>query len=107
MDTTDASQEMDSNTPQGPGSGQAAGTHTTNDVTTLTAQLAEAMAVVRTLQQQNKAMRAEMRDMRAQINEERMERRRYMSGEQEARREAQEHSTPMNRSPPSGRGSRE
>ena len=66
------------------------------------------MAVVRALQQQNKAMGAEMRDVRAQMHEERIERRRYMSGEQEARREAQGHSTPMNRSPPpSGRGSRQ
>ena len=100
MDTTDASQEMDSNTLQGPGSGLAAGTLSTNDVTTLTAQLAEAMAVVRALQQQNKAMGAEMRDMRAQTHEDRIEMRRFMSGEQEARREAQEHSTPMDRSPP-------
>ena len=66
------------------------------------------MAVVRALLQQNQAMGAEMRDMRAQMHEERMERRRYLSGEHEARREAQVHSTPMDRSPPppSGSGSR-
>ena len=106
MDTTDGSQEMEK-TPQGLGSGQAAGTHTTNDVTTLTAQLAEAMAVVRALQQQNQAIGAKMRDMRAQMHEERMKRRRYLSGEQEARREAQAHSTPIDRSPPPPKRQRE
>ena len=100
MNTSDGLQAMDNNTPQDPGRGQAADMHTTNDVTNLTAQLAEAMAVVRALQQQNQAMEAEMRDMRAPMHEERMERRRYLSGEHEARREAQAHSTPMDRSPP-------
>ena len=100
MDTMDGLQEMDSNTPQGPGSGQATGTHTTNDVKILTAQLAEAMAVVGALQQQNKAMGAEMRDMRAQMHEERMERKRYLS----ASRGAQAHSIPMKRSPQAAEG---
>ena len=63
MDTSDGSQAMDNNTPQDPGCGQAAAMHTTNDVTNLTAQLVEAMAVVRALQQQNQAMGAKMRDM--------------------------------------------
>ena len=100
MDTSDGSQAIDNNTPQDPGRGQAADMHTSNDVTNLTAQLAEAMAVVRALQQQNQAMGAEMREMRAQMQEERMKRRRYLSGEHEAKREAQAHSTPMDRSPP-------
>ena len=68
MNTTGGLQEMDNNTPQDPGSGQAAGMHTTNDVTTLTAQLAEAMAVVRALQQQNQAMGAKMMVMRAHMH---------------------------------------
>ena len=63
--------------------------HNANDVATLTAQLVEAMAAVRSLQQQNQAMGAEMRDMRAQMHEERLERRRYLSGEHDADREAQ------------------
>ena len=41
-----------------------------------------------------------MRDMRAQMHEERLERRRYLSGEHDAGRGAQLHSTPMERSPP-------
>ena len=42
-----------------------------------------------------------MRDMRAQMHEERLERRRYLSGEHhDAGRGAQQHSTPMERSPP-------
>ena len=100
MDTSNGSQPRDHNTPQDPGCRQAADTHTTNDVATLTAQLVEAMAVVRSLQQQNQAMGAEMRDMRAQMHEERLERRRYLSGEHDAGRGAQVHSTPMERSPP-------
>ena len=106
MNNSDGLQPMDNNTPRDPGCGQVAATHTTNDVTNLTAQLVKAMAVVRALQQQNQAMRAEMRDMRAQMHEERMERRRYLSGEHDAGRGAQVHSTSMERSPPSGRGSR-
>ena len=106
MDTSNGSQPMDHNTPQDPGCRQAADTHTTNDVATLTAQLVEAMAVVRSLQQQNQAMGAEMRDMRAKMHEERLERRRYLSGEHDAGRGAQVHSTPMDRIPPSGSGSR-
>ena len=47
--------------------------HNANDVATLTAQLVEAMAAVRSLQQQNQAMGEEMRDMRAQMHEERLE----------------------------------
>ena len=100
MDTSDGSQPMDNNTPQDSGCGQAAATHTANDVTNLTAQLMEAMAVVRALQQQNRAMGAEVRDMRAQMHEERLERRRYLSGEHNAGRGPQVHSTPTDRSPP-------
>ena len=100
MDTSDGSQAMDNNTPQDPGRGQAADMHTTNDVINLTSQLAEAMTVVRALQQQNQAMGAEMRDIRAQMHEERLERRRYLSGEHDASRGAQAHSIPMDRSPP-------
>ena len=95
---------MDNNTPQDPGCRQAVATHTTNDVATLTAQLVEAMAAVRSLQQQNQAMGAEMRDMRAQMHEERLERRRYLSGEHDAGRGAQVHSTPMDRSPQAAAG---
>ena len=68
--------------------GQAAAMHTTNDVTNLTAQLVEAMAVVRALQQQNQVMGTAMRDMREQMHKERMERQRYLSGEHDADREA-------------------
>ena len=100
MDTSDGAQPMDHHTPQDPRGGQEAATHTTNDVTNLTAQLMEAMAVVRALQQQNQAMGAEMRDMRAQMHEERMERRRYLSGEHDTGRGAQVHSTSMDRSSP-------
>ena len=45
-------------------------------------------------------MGAEMQDMRAQMHEERLERRRYLSGEHDAGRGAHVHSTPIERSPP-------
>jgi hypothetical protein len=87
MNTTDGSQGMNSNVATGRGIGQAADTHTTNEVATLTAQLAETMTVVRLLQQQNRElgsfnadMALQMRDMRAQMQEERAEMRRYLSG---------------------------
>jgi hypothetical protein len=80
MDTTDGLQGMNSNLSPGQGSGQAADTHTTNEVATLTAQLAEAMTVVREVQQQNRELGSfnadkalQMRDIRAQIQEERAE----------------------------------
>jgi hypothetical protein len=70
------------------GSGQAADMHITNEVATLTAQLAEAMTVVHALQQQTKELGSvnadialQMKDMRAQIQEEQDETRRFMSGE--------------------------
>jgi hypothetical protein len=76
MNTTDNLQGMNSNKSPGIGSGQAADTHTTNEVATLTAQLAEDMTVVRPLQQQNKELGSlnadivhQMRDMRTQIQE--------------------------------------
>jgi hypothetical protein len=88
MDITDGLQGTNSNMTPDLGSGQAADTHTTNEVATLTAQLAEAMTVVRALQQQNKELGSvnadialQMRDMWAQMQEEQAEMRRFMSGE--------------------------
>jgi hypothetical protein len=99
MDTSGGFHSSEQNTPQATGCNQSVNMHNPNDVPNLTAQLVEAMAMVRALQQQNQTLGAEMRDMRAQMHDERLERRRYMSGEQE-------HSTPMERSPPpSGSGS--
>ena len=76
IDTTDGSQGMNSNVSTGQGIGQAADTHTTNKVATLTAQLVEAITVVRALQQQNRELGSfnadlayQIRDMRAQIQE--------------------------------------
>jgi hypothetical protein len=87
MDTTDGSQGMNSNVSTGQGIGQAAVTHTTNEVAALTAQLAEAMTVVRALKQRNRELGSfnadialQMRDMRAQIQEERAEMRKFLSG---------------------------
>ena len=62
------------------------------------------MAVVRSLQQQNQAMGAEMRDMRAQMHEERLERRRYLNTMQAEGLNCTPH--PWNVVPPSGSGSR-
>jgi DNA integrity scanning protein DisA with diadenylate cyclase activity len=88
MNTMDGSQETNSNMSQGLESGQAADTHTTNEVAILTAELAEAVKVVRALQQQNKELGSvnadialQMRDMQAQMQEERAEMQRFMSGE--------------------------
>jgi len=50
MDTTDVSQGINSNVSMGQGFGQAAHAHTTDEVAKLTAQLAEAMTAVRSLQ---------------------------------------------------------
>jgi hypothetical protein len=69
------------------GFGQAANTHTTDEVANLTAQLAEVMTAVRTLQHQNRElgsfnadMALQIRDMRAKIQEERAEMQRFLSG---------------------------
>jgi hypothetical protein len=87
MDTTDGSQGINSNVSMGQGFGQAAHAHTTDEVAILTAQLTEAMTAVRSLQQQNRElgsfnadMALQMRDMRAQIQEERAEMRRLLIG---------------------------